>query len=87
MAAYRLLIKRSAAKELEAVGSMNDRRRIVARISPLANDPRPDGCEKLAGFEDRFRLCQGNYRIVYAVDDHVRTVEVVKIGHRRDVYR
>lgn len=87
MAAYRLLIKRSAAKELEAVGTINDRRRIVARITILSNDPRPDGCEKLAGFEDRFRLRQGSYRIVYAVDDDARTVEVVEIGHRRDVYR
>ena len=87
MAAYRLLIKRSAAKELEAVEPLKNRRRIVSRIASLSNDPRPDGCEKLAGFEDRFRLRQGSWRIIYAVDDDVRTVEIVKIGHRREVYR
>jgi mRNA interferase RelE/StbE len=87
VAAYRLLIKRSAARELEEVGTINDRRRIVARINALSIDPRPDGCEKLAGLEDRFRLRQGSYRIVYAVDDRGQSVEVVKIGHRRDVYR
>lgn len=87
MAAYKILIKNSAAKELEAVGAMRDRRRIVARIEALANEPRPMGNEKLAGYEDRFRLRQGNYRIIYAVDDHVRSIEIVKIGHRREVYR
>lgn len=66
---------------------MRDRRRIVARIEALANEPRPMGNEKLAGYEDRFRLRQGNYRIIYAVDDHVRSIEIVKIGHRREVYR
>jgi mRNA interferase RelE/StbE len=52
----------------------------------LADDPRPRGCEKLSGHE-RYRLRQGAYRIVYEVDDQVLVVLVVKIGHRRDVYR
>ncbi len=87
MAAYKIRIKKSAAKELEAVGAIRDRRRIVARIEALANDPRPFGNERLTGYEHRFRLRQGNYRVIYAVDDDVRSIEIVKIGHRREVYR
>lgn len=87
MAEYRLLIKPSAAKEIEAIGSKGDRRRIVERIAALAREPRPTGSEKLAGSEGRRRVRQGDYRIVYAVDDAARVVEVVKVGHRREVYR
>jgi mRNA interferase RelE/StbE len=82
---YRLLIKRSAAKELEAVPT-KDRKRIAAKIAALAGDPRPVGCEKLSG-ADKYRLRQGDYRVVYGVDDAALAVTVVKIGHRRDVYR
>ncbi|MGH7822760.1 MAG: type II toxin-antitoxin system RelE family toxin [Candidatus Binatia bacterium] len=87
MARYRLLVKRSAAKELEKVDRKIDRRRLVTRIQSLSTDPRPSGCEKLAGYEDRFRVRQGDYRIVYAVDDTDRAVTIFKIGHRREVYR
>ena len=87
MAAYRILIKPSAAKEIEAIGAKKDRQRIVARILTLADEPRPVGCDKLAGVEGRFRVRQGQFRIVYAVDDASRTVEVFKVGHRREVYR
>jgi mRNA interferase RelE/StbE len=87
VAEYRLLIKPSAAKEIEAIGSKMDRRRIVERIAALAGEPRPSGGEKLAGSEGRRRVRQGDYRIVYAVDDAARVVEVVKVGHRREVYR
>ena len=87
MAGYRLLIKPSAAKEIETLGQKKDRQRIVNRIAALASEPRPSGCEKLAGAEGRYRIRQGQFRIVYAVDDAVRRVEVVKVGHRREVYR
>ncbi|MEX2150003.1 MAG: type II toxin-antitoxin system RelE/ParE family toxin [Steroidobacteraceae bacterium] len=87
MAAYRLLIKASAGRELDRLGSKSDRRRIVERIQALADDPRPRGCEKLAGYADRFRIRQGNYRVVYLVDDHRREVTVFKVGDRKDVYR
>jgi len=87
VAEYRLLIKPSAAKEIDAIGSKRDRRRIIARIAALAGEPRPMGCEKLAGSESRYRFRQGNYRVVYAVDDAARVLEVVKVGHRREVYR
>ena len=87
MAGYRLLIKPSAAKEIEALDQKKDRQRIVKRIAVLASEPRPAGCEKLAGAAGRYRIRQGQFRIVYAVDDATHTVEVVKVGHRREVYR
>lgn len=87
MTAYRIVVKTSAAKELEAVGSRLDRRRLVARIASLAMDPRPQGCEKLSGQVDLFRVRSGNYRVIYEIADDVVLVTVIKIGHRKDVYR
>ena len=87
MADYRILLKASAAKEIEAVSSKRERQRIVARIGKLAHDPRPHGVQKLAGHRDRYRLRQGAYRIIYAVDDAACEVVIVKVGHRREVYR
>ncbi len=86
MESYELFIKPSAAKELEAVGRKSDRARIVDKIYTLKVDPRPQGCEKLTG-QDRYRVCQGQFRILYVVDDNERVVTVVKIDRRRDVYR
>jgi mRNA interferase RelE/StbE len=87
VAAYRILIKASAGKELERLGTKSDRTRIVQRIHSLTHDPRPHGCEKLAGYADRFRIRQGNYRVVYLIDDQRREVTIFKIGDRKDVYR
>jgi mRNA interferase RelE/StbE len=85
VANYDLRIKPSAVKELEALQA-KDRRRIVSRIQDLASEPRPPGCEKLSG-QDRYRVRQGNFRILYEIQDRELTVVVIKIGHRRDVYR
>ena len=85
MASYSIEIKRSAAKELTQLPP-KDRGRIVARIQALADDPRPVGAEKLSG-QDRYRVRQGAYRILYEIEDQVLRIMVVKIGHRRDVYR
>jgi mRNA interferase RelE/StbE len=87
VAAYRLLIKASAAKELEAVGTKADRQRIVEKVQALAASPRSQGSEKLAGYADRYRVRQGSYRIIYLVDDERREVTIFKVGHRKDVYR
>ena len=87
MAEYRLLIKPSAAKEIDAIGAKRDRQRIVGRIQSLAKDPRPSGCEKLAGPSALFRVRQGQYRVIYTVDDTRHCIEVIKVGHRREVYR
>jgi len=87
VAEYSLLIKSSAAKELDAAGSKADRQRIIQRIRALADDPRPHGSEKLAGYVDRYRVRQGRYRVIYLIDDERREVTIFKIGHRKDVYR
>lgn len=84
MASYETLIKPSAVRELEDL-PLKDRRRIATKIQALSEDPRPRGCEKLTG-QDRFRLRQGDYRILFEVDDPAATVTGVKIGHRGQVY-
>jgi len=85
VASYRLLIKASAAKELEGLPK-KDRRPVATSMRGLSDQPRPPGCEKLTGHE-LFRVRQGQHRILYEVQDQNLTVTVFKIGHRRDVYR
>ena len=85
MASYRVLIAKSAARELEAV-PLKNRRRIIARIRALSDDPRPPGCEKLSG-EDKYRVRQGDYRILYEIADADVVVTVIRVGNRRDVHR
>ena len=87
MERYSVLIAASAIKELEAIDRKGDRQRIVRAIQVLAVDPRAPGCEKLAGSEGRYRVRVGSYRVVYAIHDATHQVDVVKIGHRREVYR
>jgi mRNA interferase RelE/StbE len=86
VAKYRILIKPLAVKEIEAIALKKDRRRIVDRIGKLAEDPRPPGCEKLSG-QNKYRIRQGRYRIVYSIEDQDLVVYVVKVAHRKDVYR
>ena len=86
MARYSVRIKKTARKELEDIGTKADRRKIITRILSPAENPRPGGSMKLSG-RDRYRLRQGNYRILYTVKDRVLVVQVIKIGHRKDVYR
>ncbi len=85
MASYRFEIKRSAAKELGALPA-KDIQRVVARIHALASDPRPHGSEKLSG-DDKYRIRQGTYRVLYQIGDANLVATVVKIAHRREVYR
>jgi mRNA interferase RelE/StbE len=82
---YSLLFKKSAERELRKVPKA-DLQRITHRIKDLAASPRPSGSEKLAG-QDSYRIRQGDYRVVYIVDDDQRLIEIIKIGHRREVYR
>ena len=85
MGSYKVLIKASAAKELEAVPK-KDRQRIARRIQDLTRERLPEGAEKLSG-QKRYRIRQGSYRIVYSIDDDKKEILVFKVGHRRDVYR
>jgi len=86
VAKYRILIKPSAVKEIKAIPLKKDRRRIVDRITKLAENPRPPGCEKLSG-QDKYRVRQGRYRIVYSIEDQNLVIYVVKVAHRKDIYR
>jgi mRNA interferase RelE/StbE len=85
VAAYSVLIKRSAAKELEAVPK-KDREKLVVTIQTLATNPRPPGSEKLAG-DDKYRIRHGMYRVLYEIDEATIVVVVVRVAHRREVYR
>ena len=85
MANYDLVFKKSVAKDLR-VSPKQDVKRIMQRIRLLADDPRPVGCEKLSG-KEFYRVRQGAYRIIYEIKDDRLIVLVVKVGHRRDVYR
>ncbi|MDQ7793847.1 MAG: type II toxin-antitoxin system RelE/ParE family toxin [bacterium] len=85
MASYRLEFTLSAVKELEDL-PRKDLARVMGRIEGLSANPRPLGCEKLSD-QERYRVRQGNYRILYGVNDPQQLVTIVKIGHRREVYR
>ena len=85
MGSYSVHLKRSAAKEIEAL-PRKDRVRIIERIGSLSEDPRPAGSKKLSG-RDAYRIRQGDYRIVYTVGDEDRIVMVSVVAHRRDAYR
>ena len=84
MARFRLVFKRSVAKDLRDIPN-RDVQRILRRIEALQDDPRPTGCEKLSG-QARYRIRQGVYRIIYGIEDDALVVTVVKVGHRREVY-
>jgi len=86
VAKYRLRIKKSALKELEAIDSKADRRRIVKRIESLASDPRPRGSSKLSGRE-RYRVRQSRYRILYTIEDTELVVYVIRVGNRKNIYK
>jgi len=83
---YKVLIKRSAVKEIEAIPQKKERQRIIRRIGLLAKDPHPPDSKKLSG-HGKFRVRQGSYRIVCSIEDNELTVIVVRVGHRKDVYR
>jgi mRNA interferase RelE/StbE len=85
MGRYDLLIKPSVARDLRGI-PRDDVQRILQRIHDLPTNPRPPGVEKLSG-QERYRVRQGDYRIIYSFDDQALLVEVVQVGHRRDVYR
>lgn len=85
MAAYKIFFRKSVDKDFSAIPK-RDLRKVLRRIEMLSEDPRPSGCEKLTG-QERFRVRQGRYRIVYSIQDKDLTVWIVKVGHRKDIYR
>ena len=85
MARYRIVFRKSVAKDLRRIPK-KDVTRILRRIDALADEPRPAGAEKLSE-QERYRVRQGVYRILYEIADDELIVTVVKVGHRREVYR
>ena len=85
MGVYRIFFKRSVEKDLSVIPK-KDVRKILNRIKALENDPRPPGHEKLTG-QERYRLRQGRYRIIYSIQDDELTIWIVKVDHRKEVYR
>jgi mRNA interferase RelE/StbE len=85
MAGYEIFFKKSVEKDFKAIPK-NELKKIIKRIGELTENPRPQNCEKLTG-QDRYRLRQGNYRIIYSIQDNELTIWVVKVGHRKDIYR
>jgi mRNA interferase RelE/StbE len=85
MAEYRVFFRVSVEKDLIAIPK-SDLKKILQRIKTLSENPRPPGCEKLTG-QERYRVRQGRYRIVYSIQERELTVWIVKVGHRKDIYR
>lgn len=87
MESYKLSIKPSAAKELEALPTLQLRQRAVSIIYDLAQNPRPHGSIKLAGSTNSYRVRFGPYRVLYSISDLIRIVSIERIAHRREAYR
>jgi mRNA interferase RelE/StbE len=84
--AYEVEFEAQVAKQLRDM-QRADLQRVMDRVKALADDPRPQGSEKLAGMANAWRIRSGNYRVVYTVDDRAQVVTVTRVGHRREVYR
>jgi len=85
MAGYEIYFKESVEKDFRTIPK-KDLKKILQRIEALSDDPRPPGHEKLTG-QERYRVRQGLYRIIYSVHDKELTIWIVKVGHRKGVYR
>ena len=86
MASHEVEISRAAERQLRKL-SREDQERVSRAMLALADDPFPKGARKLAGYDDVFRVRVGQYRILYSVSVNKLIVVVLKLGHRRDVYR
>ena len=85
MSDYSIVFASSAEKQLSSL-PVEIRSRIDPKIDSLANNPRPPGCVKLKGDKNGWRIRVGDYRVIYSIDDSSQTVDVTKVGHRRDIY-
>lgn len=83
---YRVLLERSAEKDLGRLSSVVHNR-VIAAIQALATNPRPTGCRKLAGSKNDWRIRVGDYRVIYEIADEIRIVRVNRVRHRGEVYR
>ena len=85
MAEYKIFFRKSVWKDFETIPK-KELNRILEKIESLSENPRPSGSQKLSG-QERYRIRQGRYRILYSIQDEELTVWIVKVGHRKDVYR
>ncbi len=85
MAAYKIFFRKSVWKDFEPIPD-NDLKKLLERIESLSEDPRQPGCKKLSG-QERYRLRHGRYRIIYSIQDEELTIWIVKVGHRKSIYR
>ena len=85
MGKYKIIFRKSVAQDMRRIPN-RDLRRILTTIDSLSEEPRPSGVERLSG-QEKYRVRQGIYRIIYEINDKEVIVVVVKVGHRKDVYR
>jgi len=85
MAGYKIFFRKSVWNDFESIPK-KELNKILQKIESLSENPRPSGSQKLSA-QERFRICQGRYRIIYSIQDEELTVWVVKVGHRKDAYR
>ncbi len=83
---YSIVFKKSAEKDLDKIPNLYYNA-IISKIKQLANNPHPNGCKKLVGRDDLWRVRAGDYRIIYCIKDEILIIEVINIGHRKDVYK
>ena len=83
---YDIFLEQRAERDLKAL-SVEEFHRIIAAIQALAGSPRPSGCRKISGSKSDCRIRVGSYRVIYEIDDKARTIRVMRVRHRRDVYR
>ena len=86
MAKYEIEVSATAKRQLRRL-NLVDQIKILKRVRGLAEDPRPPGSRKLRGYTDVYRIRVGQYRVLYSVEDHKLVIILLKVGHRRDVYR
>ena len=86
MANYKIFISASAEKKLKKIPK-NDLVKVIEKIQSLSTDPYPEGCRKLSGEENTYRVRQGTYRIIYEIENKKLIILVLKVGHRKDIYR
>jgi len=86
MASYRLEWRKSTKKDLRDIPS-RDIQKIIAAVEALADNPYPSGSKKLSGSKHAYRIRVGDYRIIYDVFSEILIIEVIRVGHRKDIYR
>ncbi len=86
MASYRVEVSATAERQIRRL-ARRDQLRVLRAVRELSDEPHPRGCRKLRGYEDVFRLRVGTFRVLYSVESERILVIILKVGHRKDIYR